>query len=155
MPCVVGPSRNPVTQLAWAGLRAGDTQQKAAMPKDEAIRSEPYRRLVAALPCASCGVQGFSQAAHPPPTGKGIKESDLDCFPLCCTRPGIPGCHVEFDQYRLVPKEKMRAKAAKWARETLAKIKAGKLPKKLAELLENHAKPAPTVRQQLSKQERK
>ncbi len=147
MPFVVGPSRNPVTQLAWAGLRAGDTQQKAAMPKDDAIRSEPYRRLVAALPCASCGVQGFSQAAHPPPTGKGIKESDLDCFPLCCTRPGIPGCHVEFDQYRLVPREKMRAKAAKWARETLAKIKAGKLPKKLVELLEKHAKPAQTVRE--------
>ena len=24
-------------------------------------------------------------------------------MPLCCSRPGIEGCHVAFDQYRLVP----------------------------------------------------
>ena len=137
MPFVVGPSLNPVTQLDWAGLRAGDAPQKLAHPKENAVECEPYRRLVAKFPCAHCSVEGFSQAAHPPPTGKSIKEDDRECFPLCCTRPGIEGCHVQFDQYRLIPKGRMRAQAAKWARETLAKIKAmGKLPKKLAALEE-------------------
>lgn len=144
----------PISPLR-RGTYSGSTSGRP-IAKENAIEHEGYRRLVAKLPCKVCGIFGQSQSAHPNTgKGQGIKESDLDCFPLCCTRPDIEGCHVKFDQYRLVPKEKMRAKAAKWARETLAKIKAGKLPKKLAELLENHAKPAPTVRQQLSKQERK
>lgn len=89
-----------------------------ALPKEAPVRHEGYRRLVAMLPCAYCGVSGYSQAAHPPPTGKGIKESDDECFPLCCARPGITGCHVEFDQYRLMPKADMRVAAANYARDT-------------------------------------
>lgn len=27
----------------------------------------------------------------------GTKASDLDTFPLCCTRPGHMGCHMIFD----------------------------------------------------------
>ncbi len=88
------------------------------IPKEAPERSESYRRLVAMLPCVNCGVVGYSQAAHPPPTGKGIKEDDRECFPLCCTRPGITGCHVEFDQYRLIPKADMRATAAYWGADT-------------------------------------
>jgi hypothetical protein len=91
-------------------------------PKAVIIRSEPYRRLVAALPCIHCGIHGYSQAAHPPPSGKGIKESDLDCFPLCCTRPDVTGCHVEFDQYRLIPKDDMRSMASYWREETQKQI---------------------------------
>ena len=53
-------------------------------PKAEALRSEQYRRLVAALPCKVCGIAGHSQAAHPN-TGKGAgtKTDDRQCFPLC------------------------------------------------------------------------
>lgn len=89
-----------------------------ALPKESPVRSESYRRLVAMLPCVFCGIVGYSQAAHPPPTGKGIKEDDRECFPLCCTRPGITGCHVEFDQYRLIPKAEMRDTAAYWGGNT-------------------------------------
>ena len=69
------------------------------------MRSETYRRLVAALPCFNCGIQGHSQAAHPN-SGKtrGVKLSDLDCFPMCATRPGFKGCHAAYDQYEIVPK---------------------------------------------------
>ena len=90
----------------------------ANLPKAAPVRSEPYRRLVASLPCANCGIEGYSQAAHPPPTGKGIKESDLECFPLCCARPGINGCHADFDQYRLAPKAGMRDLAWRWTGDT-------------------------------------
>lgn len=63
-------------------------------PKDEPVRSEPYRRAVAALPCFRCGIHGLSQAAHAD-EGKGlaIKACDLTCYPLCGTRLGEPGCH--------------------------------------------------------------
>jgi hypothetical protein len=76
------------------------------------------------MPCSKCGLWDYSQAAHPPPTGKGIKESDLDCFPLCCARQGVNGCHQDFDSYKLVPADKTRAQAALWKAQTQAKIKA-------------------------------
>ena len=38
--------------------------QAVSVPKEEIVRSEPYRRLVAALPCAFCGILGYSQHAH-------------------------------------------------------------------------------------------
>ncbi len=101
-------------------------------PKESPVRSEPYRRLVATLPCMSCGVHGYSQAAHPPPTGKGIKEDDRKCFPLCCTRYGNRGCHVEYDQYRLIPQERMRDVAEAWGQRTREYIIGiGAWPKKL------------------------
>ena len=75
-----------------------------AVPKAAPVRSEAYRRAVASLPCAYCGIEGYSQHAHEN-DGKGarMKVDDRRAMPLCCTRPGIEGCHVAFDQYRLVP----------------------------------------------------
>jgi hypothetical protein len=67
-------------------------------PKPQRIKSESYRRYVASFPCFACGVEGFSQAAHPNGAGGATKASDLEVFPLCCTRPGVVGCHAEFDQ---------------------------------------------------------
>lgn len=88
----------------------------APIEKMEVCRSESYRRLIAALPCSYCRIEGYSQAAHPPPKGKGIKESDLECFPLCCVRVGEIGCHQRYDQYLLLPKPAMRLTAAYWAK---------------------------------------
>ena len=100
--------------------------------KQSVVRSEPYRRLVAALPCKVCGIQGYSQAAHVPPDGKGIKADDRETFALCCTRPGIPGCHVEFDQYRMFPKREAVTVGQAWATDTRRQIEAmGKWPAKL------------------------
>ena len=92
-------------------------------PKENVIRSEKYRRLVAQLPCMSCGIDGYSQAAHPPPTANGRKEDDRECFPLCCTRIGELGCHASFDQYKLITKDRMLTMAAIWADRTREKIK--------------------------------
>lgn len=117
------------------GIAAQVGDVVAGRPKENPLRSEPYRRLVAMLPCIYCGVEGFSQAAHPPPTGKGIKEDDRECFPLCCTRVGINGCHTEFDQGRILPREAMRTYAGLWGlmtRETI--INDGKWPDNLPRL---------------------
>jgi len=97
----------------------GPAQLTARPREKKPIRSEEYRRLVASLPCFHCGLQGSSQAAHPNSgKGRGVKESDLSCFPLCADRPGIKGCHSRFDQYELVakgdPMREFEAKAKSW-----------------------------------------
>lgn len=65
------------------------------MPKDPPRRSEPYRRWVASLPCAHCGIAGLSNACHGD-AGKGlsIKSGDDTCWPGCVDRPGQTGCHT-------------------------------------------------------------
>lgn len=71
--------------------------------KERVIESEPYRRLVAQLPCLWCGISGYSQHAHLNlGKGLGLKTDDRTGFPLCCSRPGIEGCHVAYDNYRLL-----------------------------------------------------
>lgn len=79
--------------------RYGANAVHAPQPKSEPVRDECYRRWVASMPCIRCGLVGQSQAAHPN-QGRGLsqKADDTDCFPLCCTRPGILGCHAEHDQ---------------------------------------------------------
>ena len=92
------------------------------LPKEpKPVRSETYRRLVASLPCFECRIEGFSQAAHPNSgKAKGAKLSDLDCFPLCCDRPGVVGHHTQFDRYQLVPRQEMaayEARAKEWTQQ--------------------------------------
>lgn len=112
-------------------MATGDALNAVPKPPPP-VRSETYLRLVAKLPCKHCGLADHSQAAHPPPTAKAKKECDLQTFPLCCTRPGVPGCHVDFDQYRLVPKDQMDAAATRWAAETRAEIlAAGDWPRRI------------------------
>jgi hypothetical protein len=93
-------------------------------PKENPVRSKAYLRLVAALPCAWCGISGISQAAHMQASGKGIKTSDLTCVPLCSTRPGVPGCHQDADQYKLGNKADTKEMMAHWAKQTQSTIKA-------------------------------
>jgi hypothetical protein len=66
------------------------------VPKASMVRSEAYRRLVSALPCALCGAPAPSQAAHAD-FGKGLslKADDRTCYPLCADSPGRVGCHTK------------------------------------------------------------
>lgn len=101
-----------------------------AHAKKKAVRSEKYRRLVAAMPCANCGAADRSQAAHPN-TGKGMgqKADDNLCFPLCGPAPGEPGCHARFDQGAMYSKAERRTLEVRWGRITAAAIKRqGKWP---------------------------
>lgn len=91
---------------------------KPAPKPEPAVRSEAYRRLVAALPCKACGRLGC-QAAHPN-TGKGMgmKTDDRLCFPLC------PDCHTQFDQGAMFPKAVRREIELTWAADTRRQITA-------------------------------
>ena len=93
-----------VTPGAFRAPEPVASEPAARVEKSAPVRSEAYRRAVASLPCAYCGIEGYSQHAHEN-DGKGarLKVDDRRAMPLCCSRPGIEGCHVAFDQYRLVP----------------------------------------------------
>ncbi len=96
------------------------------------MNSEQHRRNVAALPCAECGLEGFSQAAHANNSefgkGRGMKSNDFATFPLCCTRPGIVGCLVAHDQYIGVTREQAQEREREYIIKTLIALTlAGKL----------------------------
>ena len=97
----------------------------SVMPKSQPARHDGYRRLVAHLPCISCGVEGYSQAAHSN-NGKGmaIKADDREAFPLCADRPGQRGCHSMLDQGALMDKTTRQAVEPEWARRTRQTINA-------------------------------
>ena len=105
-------------------------QFRGSIPKSQPVRNEAYRRAVASLACFACGIQGHSQAAHLPPEGKGLKQCDLLTFPLCCVRVGVPGCHQDYDQYRMFNRRDAVIVGRAWAVDTQRKIHAmGKWPK--------------------------
>jgi hypothetical protein len=136
--------KDPVSVAAvFASLRANDTPSKkaekpeVARPKDEILDSEPYRRLVASMPCKNCGRQKASQAAHLPPEGKGIKVTDLETFALCIAltsrKKPAPGCHELFDNYKLGDHAWTVKQGKAWAAETRRELlEADLLPPKLA-----------------------
>lgn len=116
------------------------------MPKERPVRSKPYLRLVASLPCAWCGLVGYSQAAHDNVgKGKSIKACDLRTFPLCCDRPMQRGCHSLFDNYALVSRgdeerrfvEQAIARTQAHIALVLGWPKSVPMPKELKELLKN------------------
>jgi hypothetical protein len=98
---------------------AGPARATVAVPKLRPVRDEAYRRAVAALPCAHCGVVGFSQAAHGD-QGKGlaIKASDDTCYPACGPRPGIPGCHWLIGTSGQIEREARRELERRYAEQT-------------------------------------
>jgi hypothetical protein len=124
----------PINDRPMAPLRAlervpnyGGCVSGVPVEKDNAVRSEAYRRLVAAGPCKHCGRVGRSQAAHPPPEGKSLKHDDRLCFALCCDELMRRGCHPRFDLYELFPHDVALRVAARWAFETRAEILAAGL----------------------------
>lgn len=99
-----------------------------ASAKSAPVRSERYRRLVAAYPCIHCGIADLSQCAHGN-TGKGMgmKTDDRNTFPLCADSPGRPGCHPRFDQHALFPRAVVADIEQAWAADTRRRINAAGL----------------------------
>jgi hypothetical protein len=113
------PQPIPVSQRRAAVMAPRATM--ASIPKAEPVRDEAYRRLVAALPCAACGLEGRSQCAHVnSDKGKGLKASDTDSMPLCADGPGRVGCHFLYDQYKLIEggREAHVEQGRAWAAQT-------------------------------------
>lgn len=102
--------------------------------KENPVRSEAYRRLVAAMPCANCRREGRSQHAHENEgKGKALKLDDRRAMPLCADEPGSLGCHSRFDRYALfLDRAEHIRMGRQWAAETRAQIEASGLwPKNL------------------------
>lgn len=74
------------------------------LPKQNYLRSKPFRKWLSGLPCLVCKVEGRSQAAHLGKGGRGIKGHDSECAPLCHSKFNqgmlVDGCHVELDQHK-------------------------------------------------------
>ena len=107
-----------------------------SIPKAAPARSEAYRRAVAALPCAHCGIVGHSQAAHAD-AGKGthIKSDDRTCYPACAARPGEIGCHSLIGATGSMTRDQRRALEADYAARTRKTIRdIGQWPKALPHL---------------------
>lgn len=104
---------------------------------------EKHYRNVAALPCARCGIENYSQAAHSNlgRHGKGgaLKADYRATFPLCCVHPGpdgrlVNGCHIEHDQYIGMTYEEGEERTAKYLAWTEEQLRArGQWPELPAE----------------------
>ena len=99
--------------------------------KEAPVRSESYRRLVAAMPCAHCGIVGHSQAAHAD-FGKGarIKSDDRTCYPACGPRPdGSIGCHSLIGSTGAYSRDDRRRLESEYAAQTRNQIRiSGRWP---------------------------
>lgn len=76
----------------------GKARMVVPVPKRDYLRDKDYLRWVASLPCAHCGIEGRSQAAHSDDNGVGgkgmsIKACDSTAYPACAPTTGDPGCH--------------------------------------------------------------
>ena len=122
-----------VTPGAFRAPQPVATTPVVQVPKAAPVRNEAYRRAVASLPCAICGMPGYSQAAHGSEgKGMGIKACDLTLFPACCDRPGVRGCHSQLDQGAMFTKAVRRELEPVWAADTQRRILAmGLWPKNL------------------------
>ena len=100
----------PLTPATGRGVVRAVDGEVRAVPKEEPLRSESYRRYVALQECFACGVTGYSQAAHAN-NGKGlsIKSDDRTCFPLCSPRPFSMGCHTMHDLSIEMTRDERRA----------------------------------------------
>lgn len=134
-------SAHATAGMAARSVVAGAGTTGIAINKEAAQTCEAYRRAVSALSCMWCGIAGYSQHAHLNlGKGLGLKTDDRTGFPLCCTRPGVEGCHVAYDQYRLIEsggREAHREYGKEWGRITRHTIlSSGNWPARLPHWIE-------------------
>ena len=98
---------------------------KRTNKKRPATETAHFKRI-AALSCARCGIAGYSQAAHSnrqqDAKGAAIKAHYLATCPLCCSRPGILGSHVEHDQCIAMTREEANARTTLYIADTRQKL---------------------------------
>lgn len=79
-------------------------RKRKAANDARAYGSKAQRAFVAGLPCAACGIEGYSQNAHVLGNGGMSRKAEAETVaPLCGPRPWfIPllGCHRLFDEHR-------------------------------------------------------
>lgn len=109
-------------------LKASTKRMKSCRKSVPSIEKAHYKR-VASLPCAECGIVGYSQCAHSnrhqDGKGLGIKANYLATFPLCATRPGDVGCHVRHDQCIGMTREEADERTGRYIADTHRKLGIG------------------------------
>ena len=118
------PCRNSLSAVSARSL----TARKPMKSKRKAIPAaeSAHYRAVAALPCACCGIVGYSQAAHSNRAedgkGLGLKAFYRATFPLCCARPGEVGCHIRHDQLIGITREQADLRTIDYIANTLFQL---------------------------------
>jgi hypothetical protein len=75
--------------LAWAVHGRKPPRRATSSMRKGPPRDETYKTWIRSLPCAACGIEGRSEAAHTGSDGgMSMKASDYSCVPLC------PECHT-------------------------------------------------------------
>jgi hypothetical protein len=106
-------------------LSAAMDQPITPAPKQAHVRDQDYLRWVASLPCAHCGIEGRTQAAHSDDNGAGgkgigIKACDTTAYPACGPTPLDPGCHWRIGSSGTETKAARRALEAIYSAQTRA-----------------------------------
>jgi hypothetical protein len=101
----------------------GKARMVVAVPKQNYLRDKDYLRWVASLPCAHCGVEGRSQAAHSDDNGAGgkgigLKSSDKTVYPACAPTLGNPGCHWLIGSSGVFKKDERRELESAYSQKT-------------------------------------
>jgi hypothetical protein len=110
------------------GLRRSALLAVPSFPKTPRYQNESYRRYVASKGCFGCGIDGWSQCAHGNGGGMGTKRSDLETFPLCATRPGHMGCHMQHDLCIDMTKDQRREIECEYVKRMQAMARADGRP---------------------------
>lgn len=107
-----------------------------AQPKEGVIEHEGYKRLVRQLPCAHCGIEGYTQFCHSDEgKGMGIKTDSRRGWPGCGPHGDIAGCHYLIGSTGTFTREERRELESRYAAQTRdAIIASGEWPVDLAEV---------------------
>jgi cytochrome c553 len=79
------------------GIDIGRKPPTRARKNSAIVRDYKYLAWIRSLPCAACGMERASEAAHTGSDGgMRIKASDTSCIPLCprCHRTGSKAYHT-------------------------------------------------------------
>lgn len=111
------PAPRPVKVIQYqprpraAAVAVADQRARLVVPvpKAEPLQHQGYMAAVRKLPCASCGIVGFTQFCHADEgKGTGIKSDCRLGWPGCGPHDGVPGCHYLIGTQRVLPKAERR-----------------------------------------------
>lgn len=125
-PTYVPPPRPPVTRGS-GGAITRVTGSIVTIEKENPLYSVAYQALVRKMPCARCGIEGFTQFCHSDEgKGLGMKTDDRRGWPGCGLHPEngalVPGCHWLVGTSGQIPRAERRKFEADASRNARAKI---------------------------------
>lgn len=126
-------------QKLSGGFTYASAQTLVSVPKENVLESAPYEAAVRKLPCARCGIVGFTQFCHADMgKGMGIKTDVRRGWAGCGPHDTMPGCHWVIGTSGQIQRAARRILEAGYAAWTRAEVlRRGWWPKKLPEWTES------------------